>query len=442
MQRKDFDVVVVGASLAGCTAATLLARQGARVALLERHARTDAHKAMCTHYVQASALPVLQRLGLTRAIEQAGGVRNGIELHTPAGWIGWRPGLAADGQPWHGYNVRRAVLDPLVRRLAACTPGVTLLTGVAAQQVLTQRGQVVGVQAQQQGLPVQFMARLVVAADGRGSDVATQAGIPVRSAPNVRHSVAVALRGVGLRRGQLSQMWMTGPEVFYCFPNDDGVTVLAWMAPKEAMSRLPRDEALSALKARVAQLPDGPDLSLATPDGPCLMVKDYPNQWRPPVWQGMALVGDAAASLDYVHGIGCGWAMQSAAWLADAIGTRVRDPAGVSQGLGHYARLHRQRLGRHRFFIHDFAQRLDFNAAERLVFAAGAHDPACAEVAMRVASRFNSPWAFLAPWQLARAVWAVARAPQGQPGDTRLPLVGAMPWSASVTTPPAGDRAA
>jgi choline dehydrogenase-like flavoprotein len=32
----DYDAVVVGASVAGCTAATFLGRQGARVALLER----------------------------------------------------------------------------------------------------------------------------------------------------------------------------------------------------------------------------------------------------------------------------------------------------------------------------------------------------------------------------------------------------------------------
>jgi flavin-dependent dehydrogenase len=35
-RAAEYDVVVVGASIAGCTAATLLGRAGARVALLER----------------------------------------------------------------------------------------------------------------------------------------------------------------------------------------------------------------------------------------------------------------------------------------------------------------------------------------------------------------------------------------------------------------------
>lgn len=35
MGESEFDVAIVGASLAGCAAATLLARQAARVALID-----------------------------------------------------------------------------------------------------------------------------------------------------------------------------------------------------------------------------------------------------------------------------------------------------------------------------------------------------------------------------------------------------------------------
>jgi 2-polyprenyl-6-methoxyphenol hydroxylase-like FAD-dependent oxidoreductase len=40
----DYDVAVVGASIAGCTAATLFARAGLRVALIER---ARAEKSVC-----------------------------------------------------------------------------------------------------------------------------------------------------------------------------------------------------------------------------------------------------------------------------------------------------------------------------------------------------------------------------------------------------------
>jgi len=105
-----FDVAIVGGSIAGCTAATFFARQGLRVALLERNADPNAYKKVCTHYIQPCALPTLQRLRLAERIEAAGGVRNGVELWTRWGWI--RFGLDERFPP-HGYNIRREKLDPM-----------------------------------------------------------------------------------------------------------------------------------------------------------------------------------------------------------------------------------------------------------------------------------------------------------------------------------------
>jgi choline dehydrogenase-like flavoprotein len=133
MSTQVFDVVVVGASLAGCTTAVLLAREGVKVAVVERHAKPDTHKQLCTHFIQASALPVLQRLGVDRLIEEAGGVRNPIEIHSPSGWMGFHLGSRPDGGPHYGYNIRRLRLDPMMRDLAAGTPGVTMLTGTSAK---------------------------------------------------------------------------------------------------------------------------------------------------------------------------------------------------------------------------------------------------------------------------------------------------------------------
>ena len=64
-----YDVVIVGASVGGATAAILFARQGLRVALVERHKDMNAYKQVCTHYIQESATPTIQRLGLAEAIE-------------------------------------------------------------------------------------------------------------------------------------------------------------------------------------------------------------------------------------------------------------------------------------------------------------------------------------------------------------------------------------
>src|SRR2546429_7013600 len=123
-----YEVAVVGASLAGCTPATLLARQGARVAILERHADPDFYKVLCTHFIQASATPTIERLGLAEKIEAAGGVRNRLEVWSRYGWL--RPELGSDyAHPKYGYGIRRGKPDPMLRRLAAATAGRGPLLG-------------------------------------------------------------------------------------------------------------------------------------------------------------------------------------------------------------------------------------------------------------------------------------------------------------------------
>ena len=118
----NFDVIIIGAGIAGCTVATLYGRFGLTVALIERQPDSHAYKKLCTHYIQASAKPILDRLGVSERIEAVGGVRNGIAIWTKSGWI--RP--SADPRyPPHGYSLRREKLDPLLRQLATETPGVT-----------------------------------------------------------------------------------------------------------------------------------------------------------------------------------------------------------------------------------------------------------------------------------------------------------------------------
>jgi 2-polyprenyl-6-methoxyphenol hydroxylase-like FAD-dependent oxidoreductase len=68
-----YDVAIVGASISGCAAAILFGRQGAKVALIERAQDPAAYKKICTHYIQPSATPTIERLGLATAIEMAGG---------------------------------------------------------------------------------------------------------------------------------------------------------------------------------------------------------------------------------------------------------------------------------------------------------------------------------------------------------------------------------
>src|SRR3954463_11199471 len=75
MEDGGFDVVVVGASTAGCTAARLFGQAGARVALIEKRPDADAYKVTCTHAILSSAAPTIGRIGLAPRLEARGAPR-------------------------------------------------------------------------------------------------------------------------------------------------------------------------------------------------------------------------------------------------------------------------------------------------------------------------------------------------------------------------------
>src|SRR5579872_3043526 len=85
--ESHHDAVIVGASLAGCASAILLARAGARVALVEQRPDPDAYKRICSHYIQSSAIDTLERIGLLEPMMRAGAVRSRGRLRMPTGWV-------------------------------------------------------------------------------------------------------------------------------------------------------------------------------------------------------------------------------------------------------------------------------------------------------------------------------------------------------------------
>ena len=422
MSTPDYDVIVVGASLAGCTSAILLAREGLKVALIERHAQDDAHKAMCTHFIQSSALSVMKRLGIDRQIEEAGGLRNEMEFHTAAGWAGCHLHLQEDPNLRHGYNIRRRKLDPMMRQLASDTPGVTMMLGVSVKGLVESEGRIAGVELGGSKGQGRLTARLVVGADGRQSSLATMAGVKAKSSPNVRYGILAPMRNVDLQRGNVAQMWFKDPEVAYVFPNDDGVTVLTWMGLKESFDSV-RDRPLETMLERIRELPQAPQLHQAELAGDVLVIKDYPNLWRPPVVRGMALVGDAFMSLDYLQGIGCGWALQGGAWLCDAIAADLKagkSGKALDAGLKRYAR-QCATLTAHRFMINDFAKSKSMSAIHKLIMAASVKDVKIALIMGRLASRIDGPGRMLSPGVLLRALWVTLTRSKSVPLTTNSP---------------------
>ena len=71
--------------------------------------------------------------------------------------------------------------------------------------------------------------------------------------------------------------------------------------------------------------------------------------WRPASRRNLVLIGDAALAFDPVMAVGCGWALQSAEWLADAVEGAIWYPRELERGLARYRVRHRNTLLPHHF---------------------------------------------------------------------------------------------
>ena len=395
-----FDVVIVGASIAGSTAAILLGRAGLRVALVERHGKLDAFKALCTHHVMGCATPTIHRLGVDTTIEAAGGIRNGLNLYTPWGWVVTPPDTP------HGYSIRREILDPMLRRTAAETAGVDLRLGQKAVALLAEQA---GVRVRDaHGTEHDILAPLVVGADGVHSSVAALAGGTTRVVPNNRFMYFAEFTGVRLHGTARTELWMHESAISYAIPNDGGVTVLATMPTKAELPSF-RSNPEAALLAALRKLPDAPRFDpggrvskiIGAPDCPLITRTAMPTST-------VALIGDAALTSDPSQGVGCGWAFQSAEWLADEVAPALLDGRPVAAALRRYQR-RRTALRGHQTIIEQEAKAEPPTAIDRLIVQAAVRDTKTAAHLLSYINRRITPIRFLAHPALVRAAYVNAR---------------------------------
>jgi flavin-dependent dehydrogenase len=367
--RAPFDVVIAGASIAGCTAARLFALAGARVALVERRPDPTAYKVTCTHQIQSSAVPTIERIGLAPLLEQAGAVRSRAAPWTPYG--GWMR-FPTDAPP--GYGISRRSLDPIVRELAVGTAGVEYFPGQTVTRLLGDRDRAEGVEVQSPDHERRTIrTRLTVAADGRDSTLARLARAPARVRPHNRFFYFAYWHGVRTPKGE-ARLWMLDPDAGAVFPNEDDLTVIA-AAPHKA--RLPefRADPEAAYNRIVGELPDGPELAVAERASKLIGKLEMPNTMRPAARPGIAFVGDAALATDPLFGVGCGWAFQSAEWLVDETRSALLDHGDLDAALGRYRRAFRRRLGPHHMQIADYSTGRPMRQNDRVAFRAAAKDP-------------------------------------------------------------------
>jgi 2-polyprenyl-6-methoxyphenol hydroxylase-like FAD-dependent oxidoreductase len=409
----DYDVVIAGAGLAGCATAILLGHAGFSVALVEKRPDPAAFKRTCSHFIQASAVPAIERLGLLGPIIAAGGLRSRMRAWTPWGWIEAPPARAGQA-----VNLRRELLDPMLRETAAATPGVELMLGQGAHSLL-RHGEVVRglVVRDREGEETELRATLVVGADGRDSHVAGLAGVDEKILPHGRFAYGAYFEGPPAAPDHTSSIWMLDPDWAAAFPTDSGLVFYAAMPTKDRLPEFRRDPA-AALTSFVAGVPEAPPIAVSRRASDVVGKIEMPNRVRVPVAPGLALAGDAALAVDPLFGIGCGWALQSAEWLADSVTPALRGAEPLQRGLDRYRRRHRKELRGHTFIVNDYATGRRMQWGERMLFAGAARDPQVAAAFDELGTRRAKPGRTMAK-ALPRAIAVNARHSLGRRGARR-----------------------
>ena len=387
----SYDAVIVGASLAGCTTAMLLGRAGARVALVEKQPDPGAFKRVCSHFIQASAVPTLERLDLLDPIIAAGGVRSGFRIWTRWGWVEPPPERAS-----YGVNLRREVLDPLLREATAATPGVELMLGLGAERLLREDSAVRGVVvSDRDGEAAELRAPLTIGADGRDSRIAELSEVKTKTLPHERFAYAAYFEGASPVNAPASSLWMLDPQFGAAFPTDNGLTFYVAMLTKDRLPEFKPDPA-AALVDFIDSLPEAPPIRAGRMVGSVIGKIEMPNRVRAPVAPGLALAGDAALVTDPLFGVGCGFALQSGEWLADSVAPALSGSESLDRGLARYRRRHSRELRGHAFLINDYATGRKFNPAERMLFSAASRDPKVAATFDAFGTRRIKPWRMMA----------------------------------------------
>lgn len=314
---NEYDVVVVGARVAGASTAMLLARAGLRVALVDRGSYGS--DTLSTHALMRAGVLQLSRWGLLDRVAAAGTppVRS-VTFHYPGAepvHVSIKPSAGVDAL----YAPRRHVLDRILVDAAAAA-GADVRYGTTVTGLLhDEQGRVSGVRGLAGDREVRFDAALTVGADGIRSVVAREAGAPVvrqgRAAGAVLYRYLTGLPADGY------QWAYGGSAAAGLIPTNDGQTGVFVSTTPQRMHALRKggtDAAFRTLVARAAPALEG-RVAAAWATGRTRGWGGVPGFVRRSSGPGWALVGDAGYFKDPITAHGITDALRDAELLTDEI---------------------------------------------------------------------------------------------------------------------------
>lgn len=325
----SYDVIVVGGGPAGSTTATMLARQGAKVLLLERELFPRDHVG---ESLLPASVPVLEELGVLPAVQQAGFLPKwGATMvwgkdRTPWSWYFKETNV----QYPHSYQVWRPQFDQILLENSR-SAGVDVQEGCRVSDVRFDGARATGVRYEaEDGARRTEPAQFVVDASGQGGLLAHQLGM--REWDSFFRNLAVYAYFDNFRSlpdpdqtnifiESYTNGWL------WVIPLHTGwASVGAVVDSASSQERLQGASPAEYLMEQIAQAPRTAGMlrDARLTAGPTV-VKDWSYVCRRLVGDGYILVGDAACFVDPLFSSGVHLAMMSGVLAAAYVTSALKD---------------------------------------------------------------------------------------------------------------------
>lgn len=322
--KKHYDVIVVGARVAGSTLAYEMAKAGYEVLLLDKSAFPS--DTLSTHNFYGNSLAMLREMGVLDELLATGTptYKRAVIQFEDAVIDGHFPEIMGETEC---LCIRRTHLDDILFKHAAAQDRVTALEGFRVAELVEEEGKIVGVEGiRKNGDREQFRAKLVVGADGRNSRVRSLAGSECLQAVPTDFASYVGYFKNYKQDGELhAELYKLGDKIAIVFPTSDNLYVAGVMFPlndedwMERFKVLPEQAMQSILQTGFVGSPLPERMKHAELAMPIKGLLGYDNDWHQGMGPGWALVGDALTFKDPAVGQGMQDALYGARILTDVL---------------------------------------------------------------------------------------------------------------------------
>jgi 2-polyprenyl-6-methoxyphenol hydroxylase-like FAD-dependent oxidoreductase len=322
---ESFDVIVVGARCAGAPLATMLARAGLRVCVVDKDRFPS--DTPSTHAIQPAGVQVLERIGVLDDLLKIAPplVRGRMVFDEDVALVD--DVVAISGAPV--LSVRRVTLDQILVS-AAAEAGAEVRTQTAVTGLVMERGRVAGVTT----AAGKLRAPLVVGADGTRSAVAKMVGAKeFHPTPNGRVFMW-AYYGGDPTNGEI---WIgkIGDHAYLVTPTDNDLCLVAACPSIDRRNEVRADRE-AVYEAGVRGWPElQAGVAGAMREGPVHTMANMRGFFRKSAGPGWALVGDAGHFKDPTPGQGIADALRQSETLAASIERALGGGGGAADQILH-----------------------------------------------------------------------------------------------------------